>query len=738
MERMMTHNIKKDILYYGIYSTADDMWNGSDVLCAARKRFFETGSRQKKRSTIKTDNVTYSYHYAIENGVLLKYKKTKGGQTVEWVVETPDGYYVEQLNDQRQPVKRTYYQRQHLWQRTEYWEHGMITLTIMPEENDTVPALRCQYANRTDILYPFDMSFDRELTQKLNVMTTEPPLFCVTDCGSFYFCTEKELQIRKKALEQLLQDDRDVQEEIPPETPLTGGTAFVVNSDFLQQRKTGGFDLRNSQEIRLSSEETVSAITADNDVTEEAPSSASVPAEKSPEETVSAITADNDVMEAAPSPAFVPAEESPEESVSAITADNDIPEAAPSPEFVPAEESPEETVSAITADNDVMGEATSPEFVPAEESAEETVSAITADNDVTEEAPYSLTAYEGDTVQNQQDGFGVYSAANGSVLVGQWQSGQVTGVISHFDSQGNLLYTGDTSKGQRSGTGMTYNHEDGTYFVGKYKDGVFLETGTQFDSDGNLIYTGGYRHNARNGEGIAYTPDGRIYYRGQWLNGRFHGFGILYDEGETCYIGMFQNGQREGRINEIHGQRVYRQSLYANDERVYTCEYGAEGFPVYYGSMNGNERSGMGCSFGEHAEKQFEGIFRHNRPEKAMRVFLKELSDLPPCSTLDGTEYERYRLTPAYIIEKNITVHGVQAIYSGRLKDGLPDGSGTILYADHRYTGYFSEGNPTGEGILYLYSGEECRGYFSAHAFEGCQTIVLSDITYFYRQQQDG
>ncbi len=651
MERMMTHNIKKDILYYGIYSTADDMWNGSDVLCAARKRFFETGSRQKKRSTIKTDNVTYSYHYAIENGVLLKYKKTKGGQTVEWVVETPDGYYVEQLNDQRQPVKRTYYQRQHLWQRTEYWEHGMITLTIMPEENDTVPALRCQYANRTDILYPFDMSFDRELTQKLNVMTTEPPLFCVTDCGSFYFCTEKELQIRKKALEQLLQDDRNVQEEIPPETPLTGGTAFVVNSDFLQQRKTGGFDLRNSQEIRLSSEETVSA-----------------------------ITADNDVMEAAPSP----------------------------------------------------------ESVPAEESAEETVSAITADNDVTEEAPYSLTAYEGDTVQNQPDGFGVYSAANGSVLVGQWQSGQVTGVISHFDSQGNLLYTGGTSKGQRSGTGMTYNHEDGTYFVGKYKDGVFLETGTQFDSDGNLIYTGGYRHNARNGEGIAYTPDGRIYYRGQWLNGRFHGFGILYDEGETCYIGMFQNGQREGRINEIHGQRVYRQSLYANDERVYTCEYGAEGFPVYYGSMNGDERSGMGCSFGEHAEKQFEGIFRHNRPEKAMRVFLKELSDLPPCPTLDGTEYERYRLTPAYIIEKNITVHGVQAIYSGRLKDGLPDGSGTILYADHRYTGYFSEGNPTGEGILYLYSGEECRGYFSAHAFEGCQTIVLSDITYFYRQQQDG
>ena len=58
MERLMAQNIKKDLIYYGVYSTSDDMWNGSDVLCAARKRFFETGVKQKKRSTIKLDSIT--------------------------------------------------------------------------------------------------------------------------------------------------------------------------------------------------------------------------------------------------------------------------------------------------------------------------------------------------------------------------------------------------------------------------------------------------------------------------------------------------------------------------------------------------------------------------------------------------------------------------------------------------------------------------------------------------------
>ena len=113
MEQFISQNIRNDIVYYGVYSASEDMWNGSDVLCAARKLFFETGVKQKKRSSIRSDGVTYNYSYSLENGSSLKYKKMKGGRQIERVVDLPDGYCVELSNELHRPVKRAYYNRQH-------------------------------------------------------------------------------------------------------------------------------------------------------------------------------------------------------------------------------------------------------------------------------------------------------------------------------------------------------------------------------------------------------------------------------------------------------------------------------------------------------------------------------------------------------------------------------------------------------------------------------------------------
>ena len=170
MNRFMTHTISEDIIYYGVYSTSDDMWNGGDVLCAARKRFFETGTKQKKRSTIKTDSGTYSYSYVIESGTLLKYKKTKSGHTAEQTVQTPDGYCVEQFNDRHQIVKRSCYNRLHCWQRTEYLSDGMTALCITPSPDSETPALICESNGTSEVLYPFEVTLDKELTEKLNIM----------------------------------------------------------------------------------------------------------------------------------------------------------------------------------------------------------------------------------------------------------------------------------------------------------------------------------------------------------------------------------------------------------------------------------------------------------------------------------------------------------------------------------------------------------------------------------------
>lgn len=964
MNRFMTHTISEDIIYYGVYSTSDDMWNGGDVLCAARKRFFETGTKQKKRSTIKTDSGTYSYSYVIESGTLLKYKKTKSGHTAEQTVQTPDGYCVEQFNDRHQIVKRSCYNRLHCWQRTEYLSDGMTALCITPSPDSETPALICESNGTSEVLYPFEVTLDKELTEKLNIMTHEPKVFCVTDCGSFYCCTEEELKARKEALDKLLRSQESEPVQKIPDTE----SAFVINTAFLEKTEQGGFDLRSSREVRLS--DTIEKEAVQTAASEEMPSE--VPPE--PENGIETETA-----VCAEMPSEVPQKPANSvetaESEQADTREEMLPEAAETGDFFEAMEkivnsvleknrqtvidtedmaAEQPAISVETAEqHKVPAQTAEQAVVHAEMSEQPAVSAETEQLSETAEPPQkndgffekieaiarealekdqTVSAESLQTVSEEksalipeqtveQDGFGVircdsgqlsyvggcsqgkrqglgaaFSSSDGSMTAGRWEDDQITEVSSCFDKEGHLLYTGGVRNGQRHGAGLTYNPQDGTFFLGKYRDGVFLETGTQFDSSGELLYAGGYRNNARSGEGTAYNADGTVRYRGEWLHNVFHGkgilytkdgsiiagrfrngkadgqctltnalgrviyigsfadgryngsgqyfsedgsyvegqfsdgeptgifneysaekklvycgewygrersgrgiayengekryegeflhslyhgegklyqngevvyvgsfkegrrdgfgtaycqkeirykgqwhndsyngCGILYENGEARYVGFFRDGRRDGRINEIARCTVIRKSLFTNDERTYSCTYDKEGALVYHGSMSGEQRNGMGCSFGEHTEKQFEGIFRQDRPDKPMKVFLKDLPELPPCDVLADTEYELYRLTPEYVIEKNIIVDGVPAVYSGMLKNGLPDGSGTILYTDHRYTGYFSEGHPEGEGIVYLNTGEERKGFFSAKPFEDCQPLVLSGFTYYCR-----
>lgn len=1027
MDQVMTHNINKDIIFYGVYSTTFDMWNGSDVLCSARKRFFETGEKQRKRSTVKLDDAAYNYSYTLESGAPLKYKRTKGAKQVEHVVEMPDGYAVELTDDLHRPVRRIFFNSRHLWLRTEYLNEtdGSVALLIASAGDDERPAIILKAASKSEILIPFDVSLDKELTGRLNILTSEPKVFCVTSCGSFYFCTEDEYAERKNALDKLIAEQKSDNDDFSGSDTPFADSDFVVDTDVLET-SSGGFDLRSSREIRIDEpvplEEDMPEITAassETDQEKEPESDHEIPAaaepgteafaeemEVNPEQEKSSVFVDGLMEENMPetektdAPVIAEDTEQSPESVEAIAAAEEIsPETETVQESVTTETRTEELqgenkpetetipVPAISETHAEDGQSVAdPSAEPeepiitgskkaaagysSEEAAEPVEDAIfgTAE-EISEESavrgcafagecPFEAadkkciesgdkkyyyfgelkdgmrsgrgrtvmsdgeTAYEGDYLDDKRDGFGVYyyrsgrlcyagnwkdnkreglgaafSPADGSVVVGRWSSDNSVEVASHFDSSGRLLFTGTVKGGRKNGAGMTYDPAGKTYFVGKFKDGVFLEQGTQFSAEGELLYTGGYKNNSRSGQGTSYTSDGAVKYKGGWFNnkydgegtlhlddgstiagsfkngrangrgtltdktgravytgnfvddvyngtgrlfledggyveGRFadgepegvfseydsesrlvycgdwtnrrrngkgivykngeklyegelkdsiyegqgklyrngspvytggfsngmrdgfgveyrngspaykgmwkndcyNGFGVLYSNNEAKFVGSFSGGMMDGRINEIKDHAVVRKSLYKSGELTYTCEYSSNGELVYYGSISGNMRSGMGCTFLPNSEKQFEGIFRNNEPDKPMKVLFKELSELPQCTELNNTEYELYRRTPEYIIEKGITVDGTAGIYTGRLRNGVPDGSGTMLYSDHRYTGFFSDGKPEGEGIVYMRDGEEHKGFFSVRPFPDCKTMILSDITYFYKE----
>ena len=125
--------------------------------------------------------------------------------------------------------------------------------------------------------------------------------------------------------------------------------------------------------------------------------------------------------------------------------------------------------------------------------------------------------------------------------------------------------------------------------------------------------------------------------------------------------------------------------------------------------MINNFKNGMGSTFSSSGEKNFEGIFKNGEPIKSMKVYSKLIENLPECSELKDTKYEIYRKPSNFVVEKNIN----GGLYSGFLENNLPNGQGTILYSDHRYTGNFKNGIAVGNGIIYKNNGDIIKAIFS-------------------------
>ena len=926
MEYILFQDISKNTIFYSIYNTEVEIPDESDALSDVRKEFFETGKKLKNRNTVKTAADTFRFSYSIEDGHTLKWKKLQGNQQVERVVETPDGYYVETLDFSKRPIKRTYYDKHHIWLKSEFYSFNdkfvpIYVLTPYFEEDKPV-IIRKTKSGYTDTLYPFNIALDKALTEKLNILTNEPQIFCKTSSGNFYFCKKSEYDERKQALEKMLKRESSPVIEEPVLESAKEPSAFVVDSKKLEdnneENTKDSFNLSDSVEVHINipepetpkteviepldnldnkekttSEELLSQLDSmlESGKTEYSESNDTITEmldEQKDNSTDSESAKEEDAKIPTPSFAYEQGEMPAPRETSCIF----------------ASECPYETI-----DKQIIESGGRQYFYFGELS----------DNKRNGRGRTAMkngeTAYEGDYCEDKRDGFGVYyyksgklcyagnweqnrrnglgvafSPIDGSAYIGEWQNDTSVGVGASFDKKGKLLYLGAVENGKKDGAGITFDESKSTFFVGKYQDGKFLGTGTQFAKDGTMLYVGGYIGNTRTGTGTEYNADGtvkytgrwfnnvydgegtlnledggklsgnfkngkafgkctltdkdgkviyvgsfvdniyngtgrlffdnggyaegrfvdgeptgifneynadkkliycgewsdmhrsgrgieyrdgekvyegdfekslysgdgklfengklvytgtfsegskngfgvefkddKMVYQGMWANGSYCGCGIIYENGSAKFVGEFSDGKKNGRINEISNTIITRKCLYKDDELIYMCEYSDDGSLLYYGNIKDNQRNGMGCSFIPYCEKQFEGIFKDNEPFKPMKVCLKELPDLPECKELENTEYELFRKAPDYIIEKNIS----DGIFTGKLKDGKPDGKGTILYSDHRYTGMFADGKPNGDGIIYMRDGKEVRGRFSPEPFTDCETIVMNSITYY-------
>lgn len=328
--------------------------------------------------------------------------------------------------------------------------------------------------------------------------------------------------------------------------------------------------------------------------------------------------------------------------------------------------------------------------------------------------------YEGNFKDGIYFGEGTLYFGDGHSLKGTFTDGAAKGIVSEFDKNGEVIYIGNFEKGKYEGKGSFYKNGKKVY-EGYFKNGEYNGLGCLYKNE-ECVYWGEFKNNKKCGFGTEYCL-GSILYTGYYKDNLYNGLGISFESGLPIYVGLFNSGKKHGRINEIYKNKVVKECIYENDELIYVKEYEYPSMNLlYYGNVKDNKKTGMGCTFTAYAEKDKEGIFAEDEIINRMDVFFKELPPLPECSRLNDAGYDDFRFGPEFAVEKKLSY----GVYSGPMHDGKPQGRGTILYDDHRYTGHFKNGQPFDSGIIYKNDGEKINGQFLINPTDASEHIEFS------------
>ena len=201
------------------------------------------------------------------------------------------------------------------------------------------------------------------------------------------------------------------------------------------------------------------------------------------------------------------------------------------------------------------------------------------------------------------------------IYVGDVASGKLTGTSTQYDTEGELVYTGEFLDAAYSGYGSYY--VDGVLrYEGDFTENLYNGEGRLYDETGALIYQGSFSQGLRSGRGMSYRPDTHtLLYYGDFANDVWEGSGVVYEEDGTTvrYRGDFVAGLYEGEG-----------SLYADGVLVYSGQfakglyegtgtlYDENGNVTYQGEFFQGSRQGAGTAYDAIGSALFTGEFLDN------------------------------------------------------------------------------------------------------------------------------
>lgn len=443
--------LSKDMIVYSVllseYEKPDFK---NDALAGVRANYFNAGcSPQIDTTDIDLDGRPLSLTYAMKQGEPLAWKITRNHQPYQTVRRADHSYCVMTYSDNGVIYKRTYFDSDHLWQRTDYFspeQESAVRASVSPFMTGGVLALRVDTfsddgSKKRAVLYP---------SQSHGGLPCAALLYA--NAGMLWY--DARFAPSKSCGEEL---------------PAAEKRGFAFTSESFVTAADAPLDVTNAP--YLSEDDLAAAPVLSEEVPEaEKPYSAYdriesilFEAQKTNKnifgEVVSHAEPEPEIPEEVP-------EEIPEETPKV---------SVPEPEYQLAEEEPDLELKTPDGVYSFFGQL--------DEKNQRTGRGRTVSAD-------GVTVYDGEYRLDKRSGYGVC-----------------------YYKDGTPNYAGSWDNGVRSGRGVGYRRSDGTIHVGKWQQNSPDGVGARFDNEGNFLDVCAYTDGVRHGKSLSFDEEGRVVIR---------------------------------------------------------------------------------------------------------------------------------------------------------------------------------------------------------------------------------
>lgn len=512
------------IIYSVLVSDYEKLDFKNDALAGVRANYFNSGCKEQKEITeIELHGMDYKMSCLLTKNEPLSWKVTRDNRPYQSVKRATGGVYsVITYNDRGIVFKRQFFDRNHTWLRTEYFNRsiadklitriyprkvsGIITLvtediddngivsvkTLFPSDKQSNENSRVLIYSNVGMLWydasflPSDMPFTEKKSYGNSGFVFNGDLFKndfvpenaynLEDCA---YLTDEDIPNVSDTAEPVSKKDYsayDIIEKILVEAHKTNKDLF---GEIINHTAEEDFEPAEVKIVTGEKDEQLS----DDEV------------EENPQISEHEIADDTDAVAET-------SDEQTEDSESVVTVDS-------SGEASEDEETDFENVESN------IGTHCQIDDVPTEESDEENPEIVNEEEphcDVVILTKSGRYTYFGNLDENNcRTGRGRTVSPDGMTSYdGEYLDDRRNGFGVCYYNNGSINYVGNWTDNSRNGGGVGYRLSDGTMHAGKWDNNTPDGYGARFDRNGNLIDVSNYENGVRTGKSVSFDENGNI------------------------------------------------------------------------------------------------------------------------------------------------------------------------------------------------------------------------------------